>query len=112
MVSQLEAVRAAVKTLDLGSEYGPLIAYCEGLAEQVDLHPDSAALWREYRPAIELLIAAGEVDETEDGEAQLLTLMRTAVGYAKTGPRKPGSGGRGRSGPVGPAVDAVAATGS
>ncbi len=69
-----------VEILNLRPDRGALVAYCEGLAEQIDLHPDRASLWREYRPALELLMNAGEMED--DGQAALLQLVRTPMGDA------------------------------
>jgi hypothetical protein len=77
MVSQVEALGATVTALDLGCEYRALIAFCEGLAEQIDLHPDRASLWREYRPALERLLVLGDV--ADDDQASFLNLVRTPV---------------------------------
>jgi hypothetical protein len=111
MVSQAEAVRKVVESLELGPEHGALVAYCEGLAEQIDKHPDRASLWREYRPAVEALLVAGEVDE-DDGQATFLQLVRTPVVDAKdSGSGDAGAGTRGGGGDAGPAADAVATAG-
>lgn len=108
MVSQAEALREALETLNLGPEYGPLVAYCEGIAEIIDDHPERATLWREYRPALEALIAAGD-SEVDDGQARLLELVRTPVRNGKK-PRSGDAGpsGSGNRGNAGAAVDAVA----
>ena len=111
MVSQLEALRQTVAVMDLQPEHGALVAYCEGLAEALDAYPERATLWREYRPALELLMAVGEAGD-DDGQAALLQLVSTPVGdSSKTRTRDAGSGGRGGRGGVGSAVDAVAAAG-
>lgn len=108
---QVEALREAVKALDIRPEHGALVAYCEGIASVIDEHPERATLWREYRPALEMLLTVGEV-ASDDGQAALLELVSTPVGDPKkTRARKPRAGGGGGGGDVGPAVDAVAATG-
>ncbi len=76
VTSQVEALRRVVEVLELGPEFGALVAYCVGLAEVIDQHPERATLWREYRPAIELLLHVGESGE-DDGAASLLQLVRT-----------------------------------
>lgn len=81
-MSQLEALRKTVESMTLGAEHGALVAYCEGLAEVIDDHPERASLWREYRPAVEMLISLGVADE-DDGQAALLELVRTPVGDKK-----------------------------
>lgn len=75
MVSQVAALRAAIEALDLGDEHAALVAYCEGLAETIDEHPERASLWREYRPALEILLRVGE-SAADDGEKALLALVR------------------------------------
>lgn len=108
MVSQAEALARTVASLTLGSEYDALIAYCAGLAEVLDEHPERATLWREYRPALELLVRAGEV-EADDGEATFLRLVSTSVGdTSKARKAVAGAGGRGGGGTTRPAADAVA----
>lgn len=82
MVSQVEGLEATIAALDLAPEHEALMAYCRGLAAVVDAHPDRASLWREYRPALELLVGAGERAE-DDGQAALLHLVSTPVGDAK-----------------------------
>ena len=83
MVSQLDALHETVKALEVKDEHAALVAYCEGLAEVLDEHPDRASLWREYRPALELLLSVGE-GAADDGEAAFLELVRTEVGDSKT----------------------------
>lgn len=78
MVSQSEALAESLEALDLRPEHAALVGYCRGLAAAIDQFPSRATLWREYRPAIELLLAAGEGAES-DGEARLLELVSTAV---------------------------------
>lgn len=108
-VSQLGAVREMIAALDLRPEHRGLVAYCEGLAEVIDQRPGQATLWAEYRPALEALLAAGEVQE-DDGQTDLLRLVRTPVGDPKkSGAGKLGAGGGDSDGPMGPAPDAVAA---
>ena len=111
VTSQAAALDAAVGTLELGPEHDLLVAYCRGIAEQIDLFPSRATLWREYRPAVELLVNAGRVEE-DDGQATFLQLVSTPVGDAKK-PRKGNAraGGSGSGGNGGAAVDAVAGTG-
>lgn len=79
MVSQVAELRKTVEALELGGEHAALVAYCEGLAETIDEHPERATLWREYRPALETLLRVGEVAR-DDGQAALLELVRTPVG--------------------------------
>lgn len=79
MVSQVEALERTIAVLSLGTEHDALVAYCLGLAEAIDGHPDRASLWREYRPALELLARVGEGSE-DDGQAALLELVRTPMG--------------------------------
>ena len=78
MVSQLDALHATIEALGLRDEHSALVAYCEGLAEVIDEHPERATLWREYRPALEILARVGETNE-DDGSAQLLELVRTPI---------------------------------
>jgi hypothetical protein len=78
MVSQAEALKEALAAMDLRPEHRALVGYCEGLAEALDEFPSRATLWREYRPAIELLLAVGEA-KADDGKAQLLSLVSTPV---------------------------------
>lgn len=112
MVSQHAALLKAIESMKLGPEHGALIAYCEGLAEVIDEHPERATLWREYRPAIEMLLASGEVDEEDDGQAALLRLVSTPVGNAKKSrARDAGASGGGGGRKPRAAVDAVAAPG-
>lgn len=109
MVSQLAALRTALESLQLGPEHGALVAYCEGLAEVIDAHPERATLWREYRPALELLARLGEVEE-DDGQTGFLRLLSTAVGDSEgsgSSDARPGGGGDREDAPS--AVDAVAA---
>ena len=109
-MSQADAFRSMVAGLQLGPEFAALVAFCEGLAEQIDLFPGRATLWREYRPALERLILAGDV---EDGEATVLELMHSALGDAekpKPAKRRTSGGGSGKG--VGATADAVAGTGS
>jgi hypothetical protein len=68
--------------LELGPEFGALVAYCRGLAEVIDEFPGRATLWREYRPAIELLLHVGQSGE-DDGGAFLLQLVSTPMGEQK-----------------------------
>lgn len=82
MVSQRAELRKTVEALTLGEEHAALVAYCEGLAEALDEFPERATLWREYRPALELLLRVGEVAE-DDGQATFLALVRTSVGDAE-----------------------------
>jgi hypothetical protein len=82
MVSQAEAFREMIAGLEIAPEHAALVAYCEGMAEQIDEKPWVASLWREYRPALEFLVRASEVDE-DDGQAALLELVRTPLGDAK-----------------------------
>lgn len=111
VVSQAEGLAQTVAALDLKPEHAALRVYCEGLAAAIDGQPDRASLWREYRPALEMLIAVGEVAQ-DDGEAALLSIVSTPVGDApKAGTTKSRSGGRGGGKAVGSAVDAVAGTG-
>lgn len=83
MVSQLEALRSTLAAMDIKPEHQALAAYCEGLAEVLDEHPERATLWREYRPALELLATVGVAGE-DDGQAALLELVRTPMGKSKT----------------------------
>jgi hypothetical protein len=80
MVSQSEALARTLGVLSLGPEHDALVAYCAGLAAALDDHPDRASLWREYRPALEMLARANE-GGVDDGQAALLELVRTPVGY-------------------------------
>lgn len=82
MVSQLDALHETVEALNVRDEHAALVAYCEGLAEVLDAYPDRASLWREYRPALELLLSVGE--GADDGEAAFLELVRSPVGHSKT----------------------------
>ncbi len=82
MVSQAEALAETVEHLNLRPEHRALVAYCEGLAAALDEYPARATLWREYRPAIELLLVVGEASES-DGEAALLELVSTPVRNSK-----------------------------
>lgn len=82
MVSQADALEASIEALSLRPEHAALIGYCRGLAAALDEYPSRATLWREYRPALELLLAVGEGAES-DGEAQLLELVSTAVRHAE-----------------------------
>ncbi len=111
MVKQVTALRRSLKALDLRPEHGALVAYCEGIAAVIDEHPERATLWREYRPALEKLLAVGEV-ASDDGQAALLELVSTPVGNAKKArPRKSRAGGGGGGEDAGRAVDAVAGPG-
>lgn len=83
MVSQAEALAETVEALNLRPEHRALIAYCEGLAAALDEYPARATLWREYRPAIELLLQVGEASEG-DGEAALLKLVSTPLRHTET----------------------------
>ncbi len=76
MVSQTDALAETVEALNLRPEHRALIAYCEGLAAALDEYPERATLWREYRPALELLLVIGEASES-DGQAALLQLVST-----------------------------------
>lgn len=110
--SQLRALRQTMRALKLRPEHAALVAQCEGLAAALDEKPSAAALWREYRPALELLLAAGEATP-DDGEATLLRLVSTPVGNAaQTGTAESGSGGGGGVADAGEAADAVAGAGS
>lgn len=112
MVSQAEALRSTVEMMDLKPEHTALIACCEGLAEQIDLHPERATLWREYRPAVEFLLSVAE-DGADDGQTAFLELVRSPVGVEKkSGKGNAGSGARRGSREARPATDAMAATGS
>ena len=82
MVSQAAALQNTIEALDLKPEHEALVAFCEGLAEAIDLDPGRASLWREYRPAVERLLSLGEVAE-DDGQAALLELVSTPVGNSK-----------------------------
>lgn len=82
MVSQAAALAETVEHLNLRPEHRALVAYCEGLAAALDEYPSRATLWREYRPAIELLLEVGEA--SDDGEAALLELVSTPVRNAET----------------------------
>jgi hypothetical protein len=84
MVSQLDALHETVAALSLRDEHAALVAYCEGLAEVLDEFPDRASLWREYRPALELLVSVGE-SAADDGEAAFLELVRSPVGDSEAG---------------------------
>jgi hypothetical protein len=77
MVSQVAGLQRSLDALRLGNEHAALVAYCEGLAAQIDLTPEVAALWREYRPALEHLLALGEV--LNDAQNVVLELVSTPV---------------------------------
>ncbi len=100
--------------IEFGVECGALVAYCEGLAEVIDEHPERASLWREYRPALEMLVRLAEVED-DDGSAALLELVRAPVfapvGYRTDGETDVGAGGGSDRHPVTHSVDAVAAAG-
>ncbi len=78
MVSQTEALAISVEALNLRPEHRALVAYCEGIADALDAHPERASLWREYRPALEILLQVGEVSDS-DGQAAFLELVSTPV---------------------------------
>lgn len=78
VTSQVEGLQRTVAALELGPEADALVAYCFGLAEALDACPEKAALWREYRPALELLLRVGEVEE-DDGQAAFLRLVRPPI---------------------------------
>ena len=78
MVSQSDALAETVEVLSLRPEHRVLVAYCEGLAAALDEYPERATLWREYRPAIELLLQVGEAED-DNGEAALLELVSTPI---------------------------------
>lgn len=111
MVSQVEALAKTVAALNLRPEHEALRAYCEGLATALDEFPQRATLWREYRPALELLLVAGEVAE-DDGQAAFLRLVSAPVGDAKKagkGDARPSGRRSGKA--AGATADAVATTG-
>ena len=111
MVSQTEALARTVEVLALGTEHDALVAYCMGLAEALDEHPDRASLWREYRPDLEMLGRVGGGAE-DDGEGSLLQLVRTAVGNeADAGAGDVGASGSRRGRKPRAAPDAVAEAG-
>jgi hypothetical protein len=86
VVSQVAALRETLAALDLRPEHAALVAYCEGLAEVLDEHPATPSLWREYRPALESLLALGGGGEDES-QAVLLKLL-TSPTAAKKAPKK------------------------
>jgi hypothetical protein len=55
-----------------------LIAICQSLADAVDLDPDNASLWREYRAAESALRATD--DQTQDEFTSLLASLSAEVG--------------------------------
>lgn len=89
-----------------------LVALVLGLASAVDKEPGNAALWREYRAAVQQLegVGSGGVD---DGYATLTLEVRgTKVVHAgDAGSGDVGAGGGGGGEGDGSAVDAVAAVG-
>ncbi len=78
-------IKAMAGRLDDTNE--ALLALARGLAAAVDVDPDNAALWREYRAAVTALSEVGtDSDVDDDTQAFLLALrtpVRTKVGDAK-----------------------------
>jgi len=81
MVSQRAGLKRALEAMDLGPEHAALVAYCEGMAAQLDHDPTNGALWREYRPALVLLMSLGETES--DGQAALVELVRPPVRHTE-----------------------------
>lgn len=56
-----------------------LVGLCRGLAAAVDVQPQTAALWKEYREALTALRSAGNERDT-DAFGDLLAELRSSVG--------------------------------
>lgn len=63
----------------LGDEHEALVALARGLAAAVDVAPESAALWREYRAAVAALSEAGAAGDVDDDTQSFLRSMRVPV---------------------------------
>lgn len=79
----VDALEGTLEALELGDEHEAIVEACRGLAAACDANPSSAALWREYRETLELVMLAGEKVE-DDGHARLLELVRPPVRDEKT----------------------------
>jgi len=54
-----------------------LVVMVKGLARAVDEDPQNAALWREYRAAMSLLREAATPDDSDDGEEDRGSFLRS-----------------------------------
>jgi hypothetical protein len=84
-VSQAEAVEQTIAALagSLSDVDAGLVEAVRGLARAVDEFPDRAALWKELLAALARLRDVGAVVE-DDGQAEIIELLRTPVGDAET----------------------------
>jgi phage-related baseplate assembly protein len=120
--TQLAAFEAMVEAVGtrLRSDHDALVEAARGLAKAVDDEPllalfqnrsQNAALWKEYRSAVEAVLLIGDAEE-DDGQAALLSLVRPEMGDAEdTGKAKPRTRRRNGGDKARPSADAVAATG-
>lgn len=84
MANQVRALRKAIRAMRaadaLNDSHAALEAAAVGLAEAVDDHPTSDALWREYRQALKALYEVGQVmADDDDGTIAFLELVRPNV---------------------------------
>lgn len=56
-----------------------LVALARGLAAAVDVAPDNAALWREYRAAVTALSEVGSDSDVDDDTQAFLLALRSPV---------------------------------
>jgi len=79
-------IRALKSRLVEGDE--ALVALARGLAAAVDAAPENAALWREYRAAVTVLMEAGADGDADDDTKAFLLAIRTPVRSKVGDPKK------------------------
>lgn len=86
--TQLAALRRTVRALKRGGrltdEHAALLAIAEGMAAAIDAgdaETNTAALWKEYRAAVVVLVEVG-ADDTDSTAEAVIELLRPALGDA------------------------------
>lgn len=65
-MSNLSAVDRMLESVGSSDDFAAEVELARGLAGQVDLNPDDANLWREYRMALKALREAMSGDDSVD----------------------------------------------
>lgn len=115
MGANAAAIDATIAALEaegrLTEAHASLVETARQLARAVDVAPDNASLWREYRAAQASLMEAESGGDDDDVQTFLLAL-RTPVGDAKNAkPKDTRTRSGGRGGTSRAAADAVAKDG-